>query len=372
MCPRRQQNVADTTAARKRRPVWLRFLRGLTALVDILVVVALLLTGYAGCVSPLSHSAWWGVLPLAFPICFWLAVILLVLQLLWYRRGALLLGLGLVACGGPVLTYFPLHVATPKAPEGAEQFSLLTYNILDGVYAEDGNTEVADYILSTNADIVCTQETYAITLPRRDATTQARVDSLRARYPYIIFGGASGTQGIMSKYPVENIHLDVSRSDFSGDVAVFRVTLPSGRRICIFNVHLCSFGLSNTPLREATENAHDGKLVLDKLRTASVGRARQVNKIMQWLRLYGGPDVIICGDFNDVPGCHAIRTFADAGFHSVYPSIGFGPMITYNARHLYYCIDHVLYRGGLTPLYISKGTLRASDHYPLKVDFAVR
>ena len=86
---------------------------------------------------------------------------------------------------------------------------------------------------------------------------------------------------------------------------------------------------------------------------------------MQWLRLYGGPDVIICGDFNDVPGCHAIRTFADAGFHSVYPSIGFGPMITYNARHLYFCIDHVLYRGALTPLYISKGTLKTSDHYPL-------
>ena len=150
MCPRRQQNVADTTAARKRRPVWLRFLRGLTAFVDTLVVVALLLTGYAGCVSPLGHVTWW---------------------------------VGLVACGGPVLTYFPLHVTTPKAPEGAEQFSLLTYNILDGVYAEDGNTEVADYILSTNADIVCTQETYAIALPRRDATTQARVDSLRAGNP---------------------------------------------------------------------------------------------------------------------------------------------------------------------------------------------
>ena len=51
---------------------------------------------------------------------------------------------------------------------------------------------------------------------------------------------------------------------------------------------------------------------------------------------------------------------------------GFGPMITYNARHLYFCIDHVLYRGALTPLYISKGTIKTSDHYPLTVDFAVR
>ena len=373
MSPRGQQKTSPAAEPRKvGRSVWQRILRGLALCIDLIVVFALLLTGYAGCISPLSHNSWWGVLPLAFPICFWVTVVLMLLQLLWHRRGAVVLALGMLCCGGPVLTYFPLHVTTPKAPAGAEEFSLLTYNTLHSHYADNDDMTIADYILSQNADIVCTQEAAALAPSQRDAAVQQRVDSLRSRYPYIIFGGGSGMQGIMSKYPVENIHLDAAKGTFgSGDVAAYRITLPSGRRICVFNVHLYSFGLSSTPLREATENKEESKLVLDKLRIAAEGRARQVNKLIQWLRLYGGPDVIICGDFNDVPGCHTIRTLADVGFKSVYPSIGFAPMTTYNKRHLYFCIDHVLYRGDLQPLKLKKGTLKTSDHYSLKVTFAL-
>lgn len=50
---------------------------------------------------------------------------------------------------------------------------------------------IADYILSQNADIVCTQEAAALAPSQRDAAVQQRVDSLRSRYPYIIFGVAA-------------------------------------------------------------------------------------------------------------------------------------------------------------------------------------
>lgn len=342
-------------------------------LIDIIAIAALLISGYAGYVSPLSHSIWWGVLPLAFPICFWVAIVLFILQLLWYRRGAFVLALGMIACGGPMLTYCPLHILSPKAQAGAEQFSLLTYNTCSTFLVADGKPDVPEYIIASGADIVCTQEAYGLAASHRDDASQALVDSLRAVYPYILFTGNDGREGFLSKYPIENIHLDINDSNFRGcGVAAVRVTLPSGRRISVFNVHLESFGITGTPLRETAENPEDSRELLEKIANACRQRARQANKIVQWLRLYAGPDAIICGDFNDVPDCYSIRTFADNGFHSVYPSIAFGPVYTYNLRHLYYCIDHVLYRGDITPLYIRKGRLKASDHYPLTVDFAIK
>ncbi len=368
----RGRKTKDTQPAKKRRPAWQRALRWLTFLIDIAVVAALMLTGYAGNVSPLAHSAWWGVLPMGFPIVFWIAATLMLLQMFWFRRGAAVLALGFVACGGPSLTYFPLNIGTPKAPAGAEELRLLTYNTRTFALCDPGNPGVAEYILTTDADIVALQESHRMLPPHADGATIALADSIRARYPHISFGGSTGSQAVLSKYPIEQIHLDVSKASFhNGDISAYRVTLPSGRRIAVFNVHMQSFSLAKTNLRRAADSDTGRREVIDKLLDAAPNRARQVNKLHQWLRLYGGPDVIIAGDFNDVQGCYAIRSLADAGFASVYPQIGLGPMITFNDRRLYFCIDHVLYRGSLKPLGLKRGNIKASDHYPLTVRFAV-
>lgn len=356
----------------KKESAWGHFVRMTVLALDVLVGGALLITGYAGCVSPLSHSAWWGVFPLAFPIVFWIALVMLALQLIWYRWGALLLALAFVCCGGPVLTYFPLNIFNPKAPADAEKLTLLTYNTRAQILCTSETPEIAEYILSQNADIVTLQESGYLTGPNADARARALADSLRSRYPHISFGGATGDQPVMSKYPIEPIHLDVTRGSFyDGDISAYRVILPSGRRIAVFNVHMQSYRLAQTSLRSAAENDSDRRIVYDKLLIAARDRVRQVNKLQQWLRLYGGPDVIISGDFNDVQGCYAIRSLADAGFESVYPRVGFGPMITFNDRHLYFCIDHVLTRGALKPLSLECGDIKASDHYPLTVHFAL-
>lgn len=76
----RGRKTKDTQPAKKRRPAWQRALRWLTFLTDIALVAALMLTGYAGNVSPLAHSAWWGVLPMGFPIVFWIAATLMLLR----------------------------------------------------------------------------------------------------------------------------------------------------------------------------------------------------------------------------------------------------------------------------------------------------
>ena len=141
----------------------------------------------------------------------------------------------------------------------------------------------------------------------------------------------------------------------------------------VFSLHLRSFALDQSDknaYRDLTELQPDGKrsaigTMLHKITEANVSRARQAVKLLSFIRLYGGPDVIVCGDFNDCPDCYAIHKLNDAGFRSVYPEVGLGPMITYNSDRFYFCIDHILTRGGIRPLSIRKDRVRYSDHYPL-------
>jgi len=387
MPPRIQQavksNKSTATNTPKKVNMWTRALRCVVMLLSVSVVITLTVSGYAGNVSPLQHGGMWGIFPLAFPLALLAAVLMLIVDILVYRRAALIVLVGLLAAGGPILSFFPLNISSPKAPEGAERFKILTYNVLN-LQPQNGDTitpnPMLQYVIASDADIVCLQEAVPIVPKASLGITREQADMLHSRYPYIIIGGA-GSQAILSKYPTEVIHLDVNKNTFpSGDLAAFRLTLPSGKLISVFNVHLHSFSLTETDrelYRNLTdlkkENIHEVKNQLwNKLSDAAVGRAREVQQMMRWLRQYGGPDVIVCGDFNDVADCYAIRTLADTGFRSVYPAIGFGPMITYNANRFYFCIDHVLYRGSLQALNISKGRLRASDHYPLTVEFAVR
>lgn len=368
--------------ASKARPMWLRVLRGCLMTLNVVAVAMLLLTGYAGCVSPLQHSAVWGVFPLGFPIVLGAVFLLLLAECFFYLRGALVLGAGMVLCAGPILTYFPLNIFSPKAPEGSEKFSLITYNVhnmwLSDTTGVSRNTSL-DYVLAQNADIVCLQESSVLTPSVRLHITDRQIEEMHAAYPHVLITGA--TEALLSKYPVEAIHIAPTKENFpGGTVAAYRITLPSGRLISVFNVHLCSFGLvaadrelyynltdlKKEPLEEVKEQLYD------KMTLAARNRAREVQQLLRWIRLYGGPDAIVCGDFNDVGGCYAIRALADAGFTDVYPEIGFGPMVTYNQGRFYFCIDHVLCRGALKPLAMRKGRVKSSDHYPLFTEFALK
>ncbi len=48
-----------------------------------------------------------------------------------------------------------------------------------------------------------------------------------------------------------------------------------------------------------------------------------------------GGNVIVCGDFNDVPGCRALRILESAGLTDAYAELGLGPTITFNASHFF-------------------------------------
>lgn len=367
---------------RKRRSPFIRLMRALMLILSILAALALFATAYAGNISPLRHGGLWGILSLAFPIVMLCAATLLLLQIWWHLRGVVIIALGFLACAGPAWQVCPLNIFSPSAPEGSENFKLLSYNVHNLYEVRDSSdtapNRTLEYIIDTDADIACIQELDLLRASTRLFITPEQIQKIHALYPYIIH--SQGSQTLLSKYPVQPIHLTLTKEEFEdGELAAYRITFPDGRLATLFNVHLQSLSLTaddrelyRNLTRMQRENLGDVKTqLISKLAFANVERARQTQALMRMLRHYGGPDVLICGDFNDVATCYSIRTLEDAGFSSAYSKLGFGPMITYNTGRFYFCIDHVLFRGDFTPLSITKGTLRASDHYPLTVTFAL-
>lgn len=377
----RGQVKAPAKPAESRKPLWDRIVNWLLIFLDVAAVGALVLTGYAGLVSPLRFGGVWGILPLGFPIALLAVGVLALIQMFHFRKGLIILLSGIALCAGPLLTYCPLHIGDRKAAEGAETFTLLTYNVCnfdpaDG--SESGACPALAYILDQDADIVCIQEAAGLAPTAANRITAAQLDSLHARYPHVIVSGRA--QALLSKFPVEPIHLDATVDNFgNGDIGAYRLTLPSGKLISLFNVHLFSYSLNpddKTLYKNLTELKREPmsdvrSQLLHKLRVAAEGRAREAVQMQRWIRLYGGPESIVCGDFNDVQDCYTIRSLADTGFEDVYPRVGFGPMVTFHDDRFYFCIDHVLSRGDLRPLWLRKGRTHASDHYPLTVEFEV-
>lgn len=381
-----RSKAATPKVEKKRRSGLQRFVGALVLLVDFVAVCALALTGYAGYVSPLQNGGIWGLFPLAFPIVLFGCVCLLVLQLFFYRRGLFLLIPCMLMCAGPILKVSPFNFRKPKVPEGAETFTFLTYNVHNFVPSsartisidDDEDVPQLEYVINTDADIVCLQEaSQLISLPKKSKARQL-ANKLMEKYKHVHVDGKE--LAVLSKYPIESIHLDANSDNFKGGhVTCFRITMPSGRLVTLFNVHLESMKLGYddrdmyvqmTELQRPSI-ADVKNQILKKISQAAVNRAQQAQQLLRYIRLYGGPDVIISGDFNDVPGCYTINTLADAGFKSVYPTVGFGPMNTFNASRMFFCIDHTLFRGAVKPIDMTKGRIKASDHYPLVTRFYI-
>ena len=171
---------------------------------------------------------------------------------------------------------------------------------------------------------------------------------------------------------------------------MFRLNI-EGETVTLFDVHLKSYFLTQddkelyrdvTNIKDVKNDIKDihsikGTMfdvksqLLGKVQRAAEDRELDAIRLGHLIDRYGGPNVIVAGDFNDVPGCYTLRHLAEFNLRQVYSELGFGPMITFNRDRFYFRIDHVLYRGALMPLRMRRGSSLASDHYPLLVRFAL-
>lgn len=351
--------------------------------INVLIAAATVFSGHAGSIDQ-EYMPFAGVAAMTFPAWYLLCIIMLVIDLILSWRTALVPLAAMLITIKPFLIFCPLNFGQREvSPEEADRaFKVLSYNVVSFVDEEGLSTpdfnRTMHTILQSDADIVALLE-YENQGPLRKFVPDSQIDSLLSMYPYFE-RGSRGTV-MFAKRPI--LHIvppDNVRS--KGNMEVFRTTV-AGRPVNVFAVHLESIGLDNNDKElyrgltdaNALENV-DKKSTFERVRRQIISKLYAAFAHRAWqgkmLRTYAdqlGGDIIICGDFNDIPGCRTVKILEEIGMKDAYAETALGPTVTFNAPHFMFRIDHVLWRGNLHAVRIERGNVASSDHYPMLTTF---
>lgn len=341
-----------------------KFLRILLIAANILCGLALIAGAFGGYVDPrtMPHLS---LFVLAFPVMVFFMLLILVCDYIWMRMWAVYAALVFMLALPAIMDVFPANGPTHRLSqkERENSFTIMTYNVLSfmnvhGKYPLNANPTLSE-IIAAEPDIACLQETYAFERMDRVQVSGAQLDSVYARYPYVLFDPRAAMT-VLSKYPVQKV---VNDTGSNVDALIFRANI-RGTEVTIFAIHLQSIRL------RGNERTRYGRTTLGKIAGAAMARAAQADSLVAMIDKYAPTgNVIVCGDFNDVPGCYSLRRLKDDGMHSVNVMVGHKYMPTYNAYRLLVNIDHIMYRGDIKPLAVTRGKIRNSDHYPVTATF---
>lgn len=356
-------------------PIWV----GLNVFVAGLAIFS----GYASHIDQ-EYMPFAGMVAMTFPLWYILSAVMLIINLFLFRWLAIVSGLTLLIALKPFLVFSPLNFSKHELTdeERERSFKVMSYNVLSFI-DEEGLSDTlfnrtVHTILQSDADILALLE-FEGQKGMQAVVPQTQIDSLHTIYPYFSRGQV-GTV-LFSKRPILHI-VPPNNMPSRGSIEIFRTSVNKTRPITVIAVHLESFGLndqdkelyrsltdSNT-LDEAdneTLNKVQQQLI-SKLLYAFEHRAWQGKMLRSFVEQLDG-DVIICGDFNDVPGCRTVKILEEIGMKDAYAETALGPTITFNAPLFAFRIDHVLWRGNFRAVDIRRGNVASSDHYPMLTTF---
>lgn len=352
----------------------------LIAATSLLFLFALL-AGYAGFISPIFW-AFPSMLALVFLPLFLLSVLVtLGWNLYDFRHPVSIAGDVLFAVLlWPFLTVFPF--GSRKTPYPNERtFTVMSFNTFycnDIEYSNPVRSRTVDYIIERRADIVCLQEIYDLdAATTHGKATTAQVQHLKTLYPYRYEPGGRELV-FLSRYPITPISGDEGKLFFQYQIVRINV---AGTPVTVINVHLPSFGLSDGE-RQVVNQMKEGKdgvsesaremrtSIYGKLSNAFATRANAARIIRSVADTIKG-DLIVCGDFNDVPGSYAYRTIQGGDLRDVYRDTYTGYVPTFHNYMMYFHIDQMFYRGDMRALSFERGDVSSSDHYPIVGTFAI-
>ncbi|MCM1378212.1 MAG: endonuclease/exonuclease/phosphatase family protein [Clostridium sp.] len=354
-------------------------LRLAAKIATFVIYVITIISAYGGWLDPHIFTLP-SIMVLAFP---YLAMITIALTAIWLLCKRFITGgigvVTLLICWTPLSMTFPLNFS--KSPKSNEKtFYIMSWNCLHLYDQKTGETtprRSLEFLLNSNADIICCQELFLYDLKALEKAQKPLLDSVKKAYPYIC-SSEDRDQTVFSKYPVERIHLHVDQPVNKGNYSFYRVKI-GNKFLTIASVHLFSFMLSPEERKVISDirNTHSAEKSLREFRGplkgkmgfAFIERSENTREVIEGLSQIKGP-VIVCGDFNDVPASWIYRMFLKAGYKDAYTATNFCPTFTFNAHMMYFHLDQILYRGGLRPLRVDKNKIDSSDHYPLMAQFA--
>ena len=347
-----------------------------TIAVNLVIILAMLVTGFADMLNPRS----WPVMTTAgyaFPLFAIANLGMIVIWMFISKKHILIPFLGFVVCYVPVMQYCPVH-ASGEVPLGA--LKIMTYNTWGfGSQRESGNDEEAkkearrnilQYIADEDCHVVCIQEGIY------HKAMEADIDSIiKPKMPYLdtckIEGGTMLM--VLSKYPIKK-H-EALKYESKGNLSAAFYLDVNGKELIILNNHLETNKFSVEEKQQFGEMVKgdmgrsgiktESKFVLKKLGAAAAVRAPQAEAVASYVRMHKGRSMIVCGDFNDIPISYARRTIAKE-LEDCYVSTAMGPGFTYHRNGMYVRIDNVMCTDDLDSysFHVDK-KCTISDHYPV-------
>ena len=353
-----------------------KFIIHTTIAVNLVIISAMLVTGFADMLDPRS----WPVMTTAgyaFPLFALANLGMIVIWMFISKKHILVPFLGFVICYVPVTQYCPVH-ASGEVPLGA--LKIMTYNTWGfGSQRETGNDEEAkkkarsdilQYIDDEDCHVVFIQEGIY------HKAMEADIDSIiKPKMPYLdtckIEGGTMLM--VLSKYPIKK-H-EALKYESKGNLSAAFYLDVNGKELIILNNHLETnkfsmeekqqFGDMVKGDRGRSGIKTESKFVLKKLGAAAAVRAPQAEAVASYVRMHKGRSMIVCGDFNDIPISYARRTIAK-DLEDCYVSTALGPGFTYHRNGMYVRIDNVMCTDDLDSysFHVDK-KCTISDHYPV-------
>lgn len=364
---------------RKPRSFFGKMIVFILAVLAVIGVVAMALSIANAYVNP-KDFIWTTVFGLAFwVILIYNVVVFLLLLLMWSNKIWISVVALLIAIPGISKSF---SIGSKSKAENS--IRVMSYNVHDFRHV-DGVTEkeqfanqVMEMVREHAPDILCCQEFSQF---KSGVSRPQCIEDFakEAGFQYIYFNRKTNYGGnvIFSKYPLTKVAED---SGFGkGNTYGVMVSVDAGEKgkFHVANVHLLSYMITDSEIDVLT-NASErqnldtiGKTVLHKLSFAFQKRSEELQTVLNGMPPVGGP-IIICGDFNEPPLSYNYRQMQKAGFVDTFTKVGFGIKPTYAGKLPLLRIDYVWANDGVKPLAFDRHKYKASDHYPIMLDFAIQ
>ena len=337
----------------------------MVAIANLIVVIIMCATAYAGWVSPLQHP-WLSLLSLAFPVPLIINLGFLFFWLITKRKYLWIPLLGMLLCFTAIRNYCPFNLPS-EVPD--ESIKVLSYNVCRFMSDPENQTsdaKTAEYIKNSGADIVCLQESRP-----KEGQEESIMGILEKAYPYHVntYMKAREQLDLFTRFPVKwtkNLS-----ENWKGNVCVAYCLDIGDDSLLLVNCHLQSIGFDNSEKQGMKEMmAHPkentgNRTLLRKISRAAVKRARQVTEVAAFLRQHEGMSMLLCGDFNDSPVSYPHHVIDDI-LTDCYRSSGNGLGFTYRRYGMYVRIDHIFCSDDWRSYQCKVDTkTTTSDHYPI-------
>jgi len=335
-------------------------------LLATIVVAIFTFTGlFGGNVPPAGHTAR-AMLVYALPFIIAADVLLLIYWLIRRRWHWLPIPIVTILCCIPYIgTLYQLRSLDADADTKAG-FKMCTYNVArfnretTGFIAQD----ILAQMKKEKVDVLCLQEYNEISGDKKNS------ESYKEYYPYMAIG--ENDMVVFSRHPItatENIAFDqTNNSAMWADIDV------KGRNIRVFNVHLETTGVNRT-LRNAAKMMEKGidigtspllNAIYGNYTIGMIARSGQANTVAMAIRGTENREVIVCGDFNDVPYSYVYNTML-GNMVDGFKECGSGFMYTFRGRKVR--IDYIFHDESIKGIAYYKKEMNYSDHYPVFMKF---